>query len=191
MQASNRFKGIRIWIWAVALGCSSPLFAKSSHDKIIYRIGFIHPRSGPLAPFGNSLAQGVKLGLQQFRLENPKLGEQIGLISADDRGLASEGEKAAKRLIQQQKVQLLIGSVSNSVNLSLAAVSNQSETPLLLPRGTDEDMLGKPHIFTMSLAAKENQQRRGQCACLSRLIPDHSPTLERYSQSRHQIDDYW
>gem|GEM_PF-3339466 len=143
------------------------LMAKPAKDRVIYRIGFIHPRSGPLAPFGNSLSQGVKLGLMQFRAENPKLGEQVALVAADDHGLASEAEKVAMRLVTQQKANILIGSLSNVANQSISSVSSKTETILILPRGTDEDVISHPFVYSMSTTDRRQGQILAQFALKS------------------------
>lgn len=123
-----------------------------------FRIGFVYPRTGPLAPFGQSLSEGVRLGLEKFREENPQMGARIGIVVADDGGLASQAEKAAARLIEVQKVAAIIGSVTNTINQSIAGVASKTSTPLLLPQGTDEDLLSDPNTFSLSLT----DRRQGQ-----------------------------
>jgi branched-chain amino acid transport system substrate-binding protein len=155
---------------------SSLAFAKPAKDKVQYRIGFIHPRSGPLAPYGNSLSQGVKLGLTQFRNENPQLADKVALIAADDHGLASEAEKAAYRLVQQQKADILIGSLSNVTNQSIAAVSSKTNVLLLLPRGTEDDLTAYPYVYSMSATDKRQGQLLSQFA-LKTLRRDRAAVL--------------
>ncbi|HYX39511.1 MAG TPA: ABC transporter substrate-binding protein [Oligoflexus sp.] len=158
--------------WAILIACfvcsaSSSLIAKPAKDHVLYRIGFIHPRSGPLASYGNSLSQGVKLGLTQFRSENPQLAEKVALIAADDRGLASEAEKAALRLVQQQKADILIGSLSNVANQAIAAVSSKTNVILLLPRGTEDDLTAYPYVYSMSATDKRQGRMLSQFALKS------------------------
>ncbi len=164
---------------------SSNLLAKPAKDQVQYRIGFIHPRSGPLAPFGTSLSQGVKLGLTQFRSENPQLADKVALIAADDHGLASEAEKAAYRLVQQQKADILIGSLSNVANQSIAAVSSKTNVLLLLPRGTEDDLTAYPYVYSMSATDKRQGRLLSQFALKSLrrdraavLIDSRSPDSE-------------
>jgi branched-chain amino acid transport system substrate-binding protein len=159
---------LKVMLFAlIASFSSSVLFAKPSKDHVQYRIGFIHPRSGPLAPYGTSLSQGVKLGLTQFRSENPQLADKVALIAADDRGLASEAEKAAYRLVQQQKADILIGSLSNVANQSIAAVSSKTNVVLLLPRGTEDDLIGYPYVYSMSATDKRQGRLLSQFALKS------------------------
>lgn len=157
---------VMLFAFIVSLG-SADLFAKPSKDHVLYRIGFIHPRSGSLATYGNSLSQGVKLGLTQFRSENPQLADKVALIAADDHGLASEAEKAAYRLVQQQKADILIGSLSNVANQSIAAVSSKTNVLLLLPRGTEDDLTAYPYVYSMSATDKKQGRILSQFALKS------------------------
>jgi branched-chain amino acid transport system substrate-binding protein len=146
------------WAMLFALIICSPVSPSFAKDQVQYRIGFIHPRSGPLAPYGTSLSQGVKLGLTQFRSENPQLADKVALIAADDHGLASEAEKTALRLVQQQKANILIGSLSNVTNQTIAAVSSKTNSILLLPRGSEDDLTAYPYVYSMSATDKRQGQ---------------------------------
>lgn len=139
------------------VGLALPQMARVPKDPQ-FRIGLIYPRTGPLADFGKSLAEGVRLGLEKFREENPQLGNRIGIVVADDGGLASQAEKAATRLIEVQKVSAIIGSVTNTINQSIAGVTSKSGALLLLPQGTDEDLLADPNTFSLALT----DRRQGQ-----------------------------
>jgi branched-chain amino acid transport system substrate-binding protein len=145
----------------------SPAWARKGKEAS-FRVGFLYPRTGRLAPYGQSLSEGVKLALSQFREENPKLGAEVSVIVADDGGLASLAEKAAERLITTQKAHVLIGSLSNIVNQSLSAVSTKNRTLLLLPRSTDEGQLGTSLTFTLS--PTDRRQGRMMAAYTSRQL---------------------
>lgn len=197
--------------WAILFAfiiCSSPsaLLAKPAKDRILYRIGFIHPRTGPLATYGNSLSQGVKLGLTQFRSENPQLADKVALIAADDHGLASEADKAAYRLVQQQKADILIGSLSNVANRSIAAVSSKTNVLLLLPRGTEDELIDYPYVYSMSATDKRQGRMLAQFALKSLrrdraavLVDTHAPDseiigqafAEAFTQSGGQLLGQW
>lgn len=155
MKVSNPFLS-RLLFVALAF-FTIPVKAGPSKDPL-FRIGFVYPRTGPLAPFGSSLSEGVKLGLAQFRAENPQLGSHVGVVVADDGSLASEAEKSSERLIKMQNVHLIIGSISNTINQAIAGVAAKHETILIMPRATDETVLGNP--FNFSLAPTERRQGR-------------------------------
>lgn len=114
-----------------------------------FKVGLIYPKTGPLASFAESQAKAVRLGLEEFRQDHPELAVQIAVVVADDKSLASEGLKAAERLIKTQNINMLIGSFSNTVNQGLLELQGQSNIPLLLPRSTSEDMIAHKDVFAM------------------------------------------
>lgn len=128
---------------------ASPLYAQNGLQNAAFKVGLVYPKSGPLATYAESQAKAVKLGLEEFRSDHPELAVQIAVVVADDMSLASEGEKAAERLVNQQKINMMIGSFSNTVNQSLLEVLKKANVPLLLTRPATEDLTRTEQVFTM------------------------------------------
>jgi branched-chain amino acid transport system substrate-binding protein len=135
-------------ILPVLFSCGSA-FAQNRLQSASFKVGFVYPKTGPLASYANSQAKAVKLGLEEFRSDHPELAVEIAVVVADDKSLASEGGKAAERLIDQQKIDMMIGSFSNIVNCSLLEALKKSNIPLLLTRPAPESMLSQEPVFTM------------------------------------------
>lgn len=131
--------------WLFAL----PVYAQNSLQNAAFKVGLVYPKSGPLSSYAESQAKAVKLGLEEFRSDHPELAVQIAVVVADDKSLASEGEKAAERLVTQQKINMMIGSYSNTVNQSLLDVLKKAKVPLLLTRPATDEMVGNDQVFTM------------------------------------------
>ncbi len=124
-------------------------FAQADLKDANFKVGLIYPKTGPLAPYAEAQAKAVKLGLEEFRQDHPELAIQIAVVVADDKSLASEGLLAAERLIETQKINLLIGSFSNSINQGLLEFLKSTRTPLLLIRSASEDLLAGGQVFAM------------------------------------------
>ncbi len=136
----------------LALGLTffiAPLRAQTGLQNAAFKVGMIYPKSGPLATYADAQAKAVKLGLDEFRQDHPELAVQIAVVVADDKSLASEGEKAAERLLNQQKISMMIGSYSNTVNQSVASLLKPQSIPLLLTRPASDDLLNDDLVFTM------------------------------------------
>ena len=135
----------------ILAGCclALPAYAENGVPIADFKLGLIYPKTGPLAPFAEAQAKAVKLGLEEFRQDHPELAVQIAVVVADDKSLASEGEKAAERLVTQQKINMMIGSYSNTVNQSLLAVLKAKQIPLVLTRPASDDLLKNDQVFTM------------------------------------------
>ncbi len=127
----------------------APAYAQNSLQNAAFKVGMIYPKSGPLAAYADAQAKAVKLGLDEFRQDHPELAVQIAVVVADDKSLASEGEKAADRLLNQQKIGMMIGSYSNTVNQSIATILKPQGVPLLLTRPASDDLLSDDLVFTM------------------------------------------
>lgn len=126
-----------------------PVYAQNGLQNAGFKVGLVYPKTGPLAPYADAQAKAVKLGLEEFRQDHPELAVQIAVVVADDKSLASEGEKAAERLVSQQKINMMIGSYSNIVNQSLRGILKEKSIPLLLTRPASDDLLASEQVFTM------------------------------------------
>jgi branched-chain amino acid transport system substrate-binding protein len=132
-----------------ALAFSELALAQSNLKDANFKVGLIYPKTGPLAAYAESQAKAVKMGLEEFRQDHPELAVQIAVVVADDKSLASEGLKAAERLIESQKINLLIGSFSNTVNQGLLETMATSKTPLLLTRSSSDEMVKGEQVYAM------------------------------------------
>lgn len=137
----------------VAVGLpQTPLNAQAALENANFKIGLIYSKTGPLAPHARSLANAVKLGLDEFRQDQPALGREVAVVVADDKSLASEATKAAERLFAQQKISVLIGSMSNTANQAILASNTDKTIPVLLPNASSEELLERPNVFGLSVS---------------------------------------
>lgn len=133
----------------ISLLLSGTVYAQNSLQSANFKVGLVYPKTGPLATYADSQAKAVKLGLEEFRSDHPELAVQIAVVVADDKSLASEGEKAAERLVEQQSINMMIGSFSNTVNEAILEKLRPSKAPLLLTRPAPEDLLKDEQVFTI------------------------------------------
>jgi branched-chain amino acid transport system substrate-binding protein len=80
------------------------------------------------------------------------------MIAADDESTIAGANKAAGRLLGRQSVHVLIGSFANVLNLPLLVLSKHYQTPLLMPRATDEALIGQ----TVAYSLTPDDQRQGR-----------------------------
>ena len=107
-----------------ALGCTS----KSSR-KI--RIGWIGPLTGEGAPYGVSIQKGVNLAVDEVNAKRGIDGRQVEVIFEDSRGLPKSGVDAMHKLVNVDRVPVVIGAVFSSVTLACAPIANETRTVLL------------------------------------------------------------
>jgi branched-chain amino acid transport system substrate-binding protein len=90
------------------------------------KIGMIFPLSGALAQGGKVNVQGIQIAVDQVNAAGGVFGRQIQLISTDAPDAATAVANA-NRLITQDNVSIIVGSVSSDLALAAAPVANRNK----------------------------------------------------------------
>ncbi len=142
-----RIKMSLVWAVCLALAVGTiPLFASAAQaaPKEV-KIGVILPLSGPLAPTGKALREGIELCADIVNNKYPDLkisiaqwegipnlgGAKIKLIFADHRADAGWGADQTKRLIRDEKVVGLTGCYNSSVTKTASVEAERAGTPFV------------------------------------------------------------
>lgn len=118
-------------------------------DKTV-KLGIIAPLTGDVRIFGESTVNGARLAVEQagYRAGNNK----IEIVTADDRNDATESVNAVTRLIDQDKVNVILGSVTSKCTIPVSNIANQNRVVLITATSTNEkvtveDGRRKDYIF--------------------------------------------
>jgi branched-chain amino acid transport system substrate-binding protein len=90
---------------------------------VTVKIGHVDSFSGVYANAGASQQLGLQLAIDQANKKNSRIQYQI--VQGDDQTKPAIGETEAKRLIQQEKVDVLCGGLSSAVALAVSAVAEE------------------------------------------------------------------
>ena len=117
----NKFK----LIWGISVLVSA--FSVSAQVKV----GVIEGLSGPpaIVDFGESYLQGIKLALKDYEAKGGKT--KIELVVYDDEANPQRAVSLAQRLIQNDKVPVVIGTVSSGNVLAMAPILQKAGVPLV------------------------------------------------------------
>ena len=99
------------------------------------RIGVLCPLEGRFATLGESFLRGASVALKEARLKGIT---NVDLIVGDTRGNPLECRSVAQRLIDEERVDALLGEVLSSSTIAAAQVAELSKTVLLSPVATEE-----------------------------------------------------
>jgi branched-chain amino acid transport system substrate-binding protein len=140
----NRLTGFRVTAFTILLlsllflsllfiGCAPEEPPTVTEDPVedagddfvgVIRIGDIHPKSGPLARYGEEEYRGVAIAAHLRNLEGGINGHRIEIVSADAPNPdAATGE--AERLIEQG-IKVITGSYSSGIGLAASAVAERN-----------------------------------------------------------------
>ncbi|MCK6551163.1 ABC transporter substrate-binding protein [Myxococcota bacterium] len=111
-------------------------------------IGVVAPLTGPNAAYGTSLRSGIALALDEVNAAGGVDGARIAGLFLDDHSRTSEAEVAARKLLDEERLVVLIGEVSSSATKVVASVAERAQVPLVVPSATEAGLtaLGD-HVF--------------------------------------------
>jgi branched-chain amino acid transport system substrate-binding protein len=118
-------------------GLGMPAIAKAQSDVI--RIGHLTPITGFLGPLGEFAQMGVKLAAEEINAAGGVLGRKIELVIEDSVNPQTASAKA-ERLIERDKVAMIIGEISSASALAIGQVANRTKT-VFINTGANSDAL--------------------------------------------------
>ncbi len=122
MKVLNRFRALAGI--AVGLGALSAAGAWAADLKV----GFITSMSGPVSSLGIPYDKGMKAALA-YKAEVG--GRKMQVIQLDDASDPSTAARNARKLIEEDKVDVIIGTAGAPGSLAIAGVARETKTPLI------------------------------------------------------------
>ena len=114
---------------AMALGGMS----SQAQAQEALRIGAINPFSGPLALYGDEMARGYQLAIDERNAKGGVLGRKIELLKGDA-STPQQGIAAVDQLVSRDKAELFIGTYISAVsNAASTASQAEAEIAMLMP----------------------------------------------------------
>jgi branched-chain amino acid transport system substrate-binding protein len=116
-------------VGAASTGLLLPQIARAQGNKI--RVGLMLPYTGTFAQLGVAIENGVRMAINE---KGGKLGgREIEWFKVDDESEPSKGVENANRLVQRDKVDVLIGTVHSGVQMGIQRVARESGVLNLIP----------------------------------------------------------
>ncbi|HUL60051.1 MAG TPA: ABC transporter substrate-binding protein, partial [Anaeromyxobacteraceae bacterium] len=117
------------------------------------KIGFVNSITGPEAPIGEALTNGVDLAMDDLK----KKGVQIQLIRQDDTGKPQVGMSAIEQLATGDEVAAVVGPYSSAVANAMAKQAQSYKVPLLIPVASKEDITRQGYTWVFRLNAPAHE----------------------------------
>ncbi|MCK9513599.1 MAG: ABC transporter substrate-binding protein [Pigmentiphaga sp.] len=114
---------------SISLALSAHGIAQAAQDSV--KVGMMLPYSGTYADLGNNIDQGFQLYIDE---QGGTLdGVKIEYVRLDDESNPSKGPENANRLVNRDKVDVMVGTVHSGVAMAMAKVANDTDTLLIIP----------------------------------------------------------
>jgi len=116
-------------IGAASTGLLLPGLARAQAAKL--RVGLMLPYTGTFAQLGVAIENGFRLALDE---QGGKLGgREIEYFKVDDESDPSKGIENANKLVQRDKVDVLVGTVHSGVQMGIHKVARDTGVLSLIP----------------------------------------------------------
>ncbi|MEO0127460.1 MAG: ABC transporter substrate-binding protein [candidate division WOR-3 bacterium] len=103
----------------------------------VIKIGLVAPLTGDVKTFGESTKNGFLLAIEEVNSQGGINGKQIKTFIQDDKNDPTEAQNAGSKLINQDGVKLIIGSVSSKCSIPLAQVCQDASVVMITPTSTN------------------------------------------------------
>jgi branched-chain amino acid transport system substrate-binding protein len=143
----------RHWVWPVALLGAILCAAPPAYAKDPIKVGFLAPFVGVYTQLGVDMDRGFKLYMEEIGYRAG--GREIKVVTEDTEGKPELGPTKARKLIENEKVNLLAGIVHSGVAVSIRDIVTDAKVPLIISNAGAPELTGKlksPYIFRVSFA---------------------------------------
>jgi len=104
------------------------------------RIGLVEPITGSVAYNGNSVVEGAKLAISEVNAAGGILGKQVRLVIEDGQCQPANSVNAVEKLVQKDKVSLLVGAFCSSATAAIMPVALKYKIPLITAVSSKADL---------------------------------------------------
>lgn len=124
--------------------CGSSAKPVGNNGEKPVKIGVVTSKTGPLETYGKQELNGLKLGIKYATGgTNEVLGRKIEILEEDDQGKPEEGKNKARKLLEEDKVDILQGTASSTVALAITDLAKENKRIFMIDPATADDLTGK------------------------------------------------
>lgn len=113
------------------------------------KIGVINSMTGPEAPIGEDLSNGIKLALEDLKAK----GVEVEVIWEDDTGKPQVGISALEKLATRDNVAGVVGAYTSAVTSAVAKSAERYKLPLVNPVASKEDITRQGYKWVFRVSA--------------------------------------
>lgn len=148
-------------IGAASTGLLLPEIVRAQSGKV--RVGFMLPYTGTFAQLGVAIENGFRMAINE---QGGKLGgREIEYFKVDDESEPSKGIENANKLVQRDKVDVLVGTVHSGVQMGIQKVARDSGVLSLIPNAgvhAATRSLCAPNVFRTSFSNSQPTRALGK-----------------------------
>jgi branched-chain amino acid transport system substrate-binding protein len=137
-------------IVVVAVGVVGYLVSKGPSEPVStepIKIGFIGPLTGDAVSYGESIRNSIALAVEEINSAGGIEGRTIEMIYEDGKCTGKDAVSAAQKLVNVDKVKIIIGGVCSGETLSILPITEPVKVLILSPSASSPDLTGAGKFF--------------------------------------------
>ena len=146
---------------AASTGLLLPQFARAQSSKV--RVGLMLPYTGTFAQLGVAIENGFRMAIDE---KGGKLGgREIEWFKVDDESEPPKGVENANKLVQRDKVDVLVGTVHSGVQMGIQRVARETGVLSIIPNAgvhAATRALCAPNVFRTSFSNSQPTRALGK-----------------------------
>ena len=112
------------------------------------KLGFINSITGPEAPIGENLTNGVTLAVEDLK----KKGIDVDLVKEDDTGKPDKSLAAFEKLATRDNVVGIVGPYTSATANADAKIAERYKVPLIVPAASKEEITRQGYKWTFRVS---------------------------------------
>jgi branched-chain amino acid transport system substrate-binding protein len=112
------------------------------------KLGFINAITGPEAPIGENLTNGVTLAIEDLK----KKGIDVDLVKEDDTGKPDKSLAAFEKLATRDNVVGIVGPYTSATANADAKVAERYKVPVIIPAASKEEITQQGYKWTFRVS---------------------------------------
>lgn len=129
-------------------GCAKKETKEETKEPEVIKIGVVTPLTGDVATFGQSTKKAVEMAAEEINAAGGINGKKVELVIEDDRNDPKETANVVRKLIDQDKVVAIIGSLTSKCSLAGMPIANSKKVPMVSNASTNPKVtLTGPYAF--------------------------------------------
>jgi len=145
---------------AMALA-GAALVAQAQREPI--RIGLLNAMTGPLAVNGTEINEGIRLYWED-EMSGQVAGRPVRLLVEDEEGKADVGLTKVRKLVEADRVHLILGPVSSAVAVAIRDYVHERTIPTIITQATANNLTAEkasPSVFRSAMSSYQQEAAGG------------------------------
>ncbi|HEX9916565.1 MAG TPA: ABC transporter substrate-binding protein, partial [candidate division Zixibacteria bacterium] len=123
--------------WLLSLGLIFWMLFSCAKKEDVVILGEFGSLTGVTATFGKSTQRGIQMAVEEINKSGGINGKLVRVIVEDDQSKPEEAATVVKKLVNQDKVLIVLGEVASSRTLAGAPSCQEAGVPLITPASTN------------------------------------------------------